>query len=597
MSGQHASTAVTWNEKLKSAQALADKALQSEHRGDLDGAYSLNIQTAQSYLWLIRNTDDVRAKETLKAASTKILLRAEKIKEIKRDARPPRIQRLSKTEQEAVLESSDDEDAILLADSQKARLATFRRIADLDSATTLIGPNAQASSIRQAYRVFPQDAMQLPTTSTTGMHRVKLNCNGAVREQIIIDDLLPVDDDGALLCASMSDASGFWPACMEKAYLRLFGSYGILGSDPSIDTHPKFRSQQNWERLTAAFDAGACLLAVGSGRNSVDYEGVHFASEHAYAVLVDVYLVSDPQEQLLLAMAEGNATITDDNVALDIQLAPSASLEHDEIWILCSRHLDDLDSDEYMALHLTENLPSRLKSTVTNPYLSERAVKYRPEQPQAKLNALLTRKGKKAEVRYTLTVLSDCERNVADIQQQISGKWGRRSSGGNQSLHGFTSNPQYRIDVPVGQKLANLQVKLSSNGTAAINVKLFQTSMASALDRIQHVETANCIADSDNGAYTRSEARLNAADLKAGSYILIPSTFEAGQCANFSISLRSTFPLNVQALPAEDAGRFVRVLSGQWCELLPTNGANLTRGNCYENPRYAFKAPTRMTVK
>lgn len=90
--------------------------------------------------------------------------------------------------------------------------------------------------------------------------------------------------------------------------------------------------------------------------------------------LVDVYLVSDPQEQLLLAMAEGNATITDDNVALDIQLAPSASLEHDEIWILCSRHLDDLDSDEYMALHLTENLPSRLKSTVTNPYLSERAV-------------------------------------------------------------------------------------------------------------------------------------------------------------------------------------------------------------------------------
>lgn len=97
MSGQHASTAVTWNEKLKSAQALADKALQSEHRGDLDGAYSLNIQTAQSYLWLIRNTDDVRAKETLKAASTKILLRAEKIKEIKRDARPPRIQRLSKS--------------------------------------------------------------------------------------------------------------------------------------------------------------------------------------------------------------------------------------------------------------------------------------------------------------------------------------------------------------------------------------------------------------------------------------------------------------------------------------------------------------------
>ena len=81
----------TWKQRFTTTEASAAKAIQKEREGDLSTAYALCIETAQSYLWLIRKTDDPHAKETLKAASTKILARAEKIKAVKRDVRPAHI--------------------------------------------------------------------------------------------------------------------------------------------------------------------------------------------------------------------------------------------------------------------------------------------------------------------------------------------------------------------------------------------------------------------------------------------------------------------------------------------------------------------------
>lgn len=79
--------AVTFDERLQAAQALAAKAVRKEREGDLSTAYSLCIQTAQAYLWLIRNAANDRAREPLKLASSRVLSRAEKIKAVKRDVR------------------------------------------------------------------------------------------------------------------------------------------------------------------------------------------------------------------------------------------------------------------------------------------------------------------------------------------------------------------------------------------------------------------------------------------------------------------------------------------------------------------------------
>lgn len=69
--------------------------MRAEHAGTFDVAYRLYIEAAQSYLWLIRNTDDSRKRDSLKAASAKILARAEKIKAVRRDVRASPIQHLA----------------------------------------------------------------------------------------------------------------------------------------------------------------------------------------------------------------------------------------------------------------------------------------------------------------------------------------------------------------------------------------------------------------------------------------------------------------------------------------------------------------------
>ena len=87
-----------WQTHLEAGQKASEAALRAEHAGNFDVAYRLYIEAAQSYLWLIRNTDDSRKRDSLKAVSAKILARAEKIKAVRRDVRASPVQHLSQSQ-------------------------------------------------------------------------------------------------------------------------------------------------------------------------------------------------------------------------------------------------------------------------------------------------------------------------------------------------------------------------------------------------------------------------------------------------------------------------------------------------------------------
>lgn len=88
-----------WSDALTEAQGLAAKAIKRERQGDLAAAYSLCIKTAQAYLSLLRSASSDHDRQTLKAASSRVLARAEKIKAVKRDARPAPVNRLDERTQ------------------------------------------------------------------------------------------------------------------------------------------------------------------------------------------------------------------------------------------------------------------------------------------------------------------------------------------------------------------------------------------------------------------------------------------------------------------------------------------------------------------
>jgi calpain-7 len=143
---------------------------------------------------------------------------------------------------------------------------------------------------------------------------VKLWLNGVAR-RVLVDDLLPVDRQGTLLCSHTTAFRNntdsyieFWVPIIEKAYMKLCGGYDFPGSNSTIDLFSltgwiperlylaendqnvkdfETHRERAWERLYFANNLGDCLITLANDSNlpkeSADEIGL--VTKHAYAVL------------------------------------------------------------------------------------------------------------------------------------------------------------------------------------------------------------------------------------------------------------------------------------------------------------------------
>lgn len=139
---------------------------------------------------------------------------------------------------------------------------------------------------------------------------VKLWLNGVAR-QVIVDDRLPIDKHGNLLCAHTQCPPGqleIYVPIIEKAFLKMAGGYDFPGSNSGVDLYsltgwiperllfPKDPSkvrdhetprERAWERLMSAHSFGDCLITMSSEANLTDEQAdnIGIVTGHAYAVL------------------------------------------------------------------------------------------------------------------------------------------------------------------------------------------------------------------------------------------------------------------------------------------------------------------------
>ncbi|EED16885.1 calpain-like protease PalBory [Talaromyces stipitatus ATCC 10500] len=150
-------------------------------------------------------------------------------------------------------------------------------------------------------RIFPFDYNQgIPRKSISGKYIFRLYFNGCYRK-VVIDDRLPSSKTSRSLFAIDRNApKSFWPALIEKAYLKLRGGYDFPGSNSGTDLwvltgwipeqiflhHEDVAPDQLWRRIRGAFQYGDVVLTLGTGElNSREERLQGLIGRHDYAVL------------------------------------------------------------------------------------------------------------------------------------------------------------------------------------------------------------------------------------------------------------------------------------------------------------------------
>lgn len=147
--------------------------------------------------------------------------------------------------------------------------------------------------------IYPQNRKRDPVYNPCGKYMVKLHINGVPRK-VTIDDFLPVDKYGSLLCSYSANENELWVSLVEKAYMKVMGGYDFPGSNSNIDLHaltgwiPERQSLREkgydyskfFDMLQTNFHRGRCLATISTGPMSEsDADRAGLVPTHAYAIL------------------------------------------------------------------------------------------------------------------------------------------------------------------------------------------------------------------------------------------------------------------------------------------------------------------------
>ena len=160
---------------------------------------------------------------------------------------------------------------------------------------------------------------------------------------------------------------------------------------------------------------------------------------------------------------------------------------------------------------------------------------------------------------FTISAFSNSPVALAEAQRRFShtdtltGSWTKDTAGGNAHSPKYSANPQYSVIVT--QKTSISLLLEAMNDELNVHVKLVHSKG----QRIHSIQNRDIVFDSKD--YRRGCCLAEFAELEAGQYTIVCSTFDPNQLGDFTLLIESSQPTQAFLLPREGAGRIRMELS------------------------------------
>nr|XP_045380825.1 calpain-7 isoform X2 [Camelus bactrianus] len=404
--------------------------------------------------------------------------------------------------------------------------------------------------------IYPQNKDGEPEYNPCGKYMVKLHLNGVPRK-VIIDDQLPVDHKGELLCSYSNNKSELWVSLIEKAYMKVMGGYDFPGSNSNIDLHAltgwiperiamhsdsqAFSKDSSFRMLYQRFHKGDVLITASTGvMTEAEGEKWGLVPTHAYAVLdirefkgLRFIQLKNPWSHLRWKgrYSENDVKNWTPELQKYLNFDPRTAQKIDNgiFWI----SWDDL-CQYYDVIYLSWNPALFKESTCIH-----RMILQIIENLSQWLYTRLT--GKK----FTTQVYSACSFTFSKIpspytvSKQINGKWSGQTAGGCgnfQETH--RNNPIYQFHI---EKPGPLLIELRGPRQYSVGFEVVAVSVAG--DPGPHGFQRK-----SSGDYRCGFCYLELETIPAGIYNIIPSTFLPKQEGPFFLDFNSIAPVRTTQL-------------------------------------------------
>ncbi|XP_042535846.1 calpain-7 isoform X2 [Dipodomys spectabilis] len=404
--------------------------------------------------------------------------------------------------------------------------------------------------------IYPQNKDGEPEYNPCGKYMVKLHLNGVPRK-VIIDDQLPVDHKGELLCSYSNNKSELWVSLIEKAYMKVMGGYDFPGSNSNIDLHAltgwiperiamhsdsqTFSKDNSFRMLYQRFHKGDVLITASTGMmTEAEGEKWGLVPTHAYAVLdirefkgLRFIQLKNPWSHLRWKGRYSENDIKNWTPELQKYLnfdpRTAQKIDNGIFWI----SWDDL-CQYYDVIYLSWN-PGLFKESTC---IHRMILQITENLSQWLYTRLMAKK-------FITQVYSACSFTFSKIpspytlSKRINGKWSGQSAGGCgnfQETH--KNNPIYQFHI---EKTGPLLIELRGPRQYSVGFEVVSVSLVG--DPGPHGFSRK-----SSGDYRCGFCYLELENIPAGIFNIIPSTFLPKQEGPFFLDLNSTIPIKTTQL-------------------------------------------------